>query len=241
MKRTERRHLKENELAHLAATATEALAENRQTLTWTLAGIAAVAVVVLGYLFMTGRSQSQAQSLLAEATAIEQARVGPPPAPGTPAVGLTFPTAKEKNEAALAKFKAVADQYPSTDAGLFARYRQGTTLMALGNPKDAVAAYQQVVDKGGDGLYAQMARLGIADAQERLGQFDQAINTFKELAQHKDGPLPIDGVLIRLGRTYLQAGKPADAQQTFNRLISEFPDSPFTGDAQRELEQLKKS
>ena len=73
------------------------------------------------------------------------------------------------------------------------------------------------------------------------GQYDQAINTFKELAQRKDGPLPIDGILMQLGRTYLDAGKRADAEQTFNRLVEEFPASPYTTDARRELDTLKKT
>ena len=64
---------------------------------------------------------------------------------------------------------------------------------------------------------------------------------FKELAQRKDGQLPVDGILMQLGRTYLEAGKRSDAQQTFNRLVEEFPDSPYNGDAKRELENLKKT
>ena len=72
--------------------------------------------------------------------------------------------------------------------------------MALGNPKQAAAAYQQVIDRAGERLYGQMARLGLAEAQARAGQYDQAINTFKELAQRKDGPLPVDGILMQLGR-----------------------------------------
>jgi TolA-binding protein len=86
-----------------------------------------------------------------------------------------------------------------------------------------------------------MARLGLAEAQARAGQYDQAINAFKDMAQRKDGPLPIDGILMQLGRTYEQAGKKSDAQQTFNRLVEEYPDSPFTGDARKEIDALKKS
>ena len=86
-----------------------------------------------------------------------------------------------------------------------------------------------------------MARLGLAEAHARGGQFEQAITTYKELAQRKDGPLPVDGILMQLGRAYRDAGKRGDAQQTFNRLVEEFPDSPFNADAKRELEALKKS
>jgi TolA-binding protein len=179
--------------------------------------------------------------MLADAVTVAEARVGPPPAPGTPATGLSFPTEAEKQKAALEKFKAVADQYPSTDAGSFARYREAATQMALGNPKEAAAAYQQVIDADGDGVYGRMARLGLAEAQARSGQFDNAIETYRVLAEDKDGPLPVDGILMQLGRTYLEAGKTAEAQQTFNRVVEEFPESPFSGDARRELDSLKKS
>ena len=144
-------------------------------------------------------------------------------------------------QAAVAKFKATADAYPSTDAGIFARYQEGATWAYLGNLAQAISAYQQVVDRAGDSFYGQMAKLGMAQAQALDGKYEQAINGFKELAQRKDGPLPVDGILMQLGKAYLDAGKRADAQQTFTRLVEEYPESPFTGDARRELETLKKT
>jgi TolA-binding protein len=113
--------------------------------------------------------------------------------------------------------------------------------MALGEAASAATTYQQVIDRAGNGLYGQMSRLGLAEAQAQTGQYEQAINTFKDLAQRKDGEVPIDGVLLRLGRVYVDAGKKSDAEQTFNRLVEEFPDSPFSADARRELDQLKKT
>jgi TolA-binding protein len=241
MKRTERHHLKENELAHLTQSARQALAERRsQTVTITVV-LAVVAAVVLGYGVWRGRTQGRAGVLLAEALSVEDARVGPPPAPGTPSTGVTFPTEREKTEALLAKLKAAADAYPSTAEGIFARYRVGAAHMALGNPTEAAAAYQQVIDRSPSSLYGQMAKLGLAEAQARSGQYDAAIQTYSELSQQKEGPLPVDGVLMQLGRTYLQAGKTTEAQQAFKRLVDEFPNSPFSGDARRHLETAKKS
>jgi tetratricopeptide (TPR) repeat protein len=241
MKRTERHHLKENELAHLARNAQQALEERRSQATITVIAAGVVVVAVLGFFAWRNSVQGRADALLADALIIETARVGPPPAPGAPSQGLLFPTERDKQQAALAKFKAAADQYPSTDAGRFARYRQATTHMALGETNEALAAYQQVIERAGDHLYGQMARLGQAQAQARAGQFDPAINTFKELAQNKDGTLPVDGILMQLGQMYLEAGKTADAQQTFNRIVEEFPTSPFASDARRELDGLKKT
>jgi TolA-binding protein len=242
MKRTERRHLKDNELARAAATARQVVEERRNQITLIGVGLAVVASAVLGYFWWTGHVSSRAHVLLADAMAIDEARIGPPPAAGSPAPsGLSFETARARNQAALTKFKIVADEYPSTDAGIFARYRQAATYMELGEAASAATTYQQVIDRAGNSLYGQMARLGLAEAQAQTGQYEQAINTFKELAQRKDGEVPVDGVLMRLGRVYVDAGKKSDAEETFNRLVEEFPDSPFSGDARRELDQLKKT
>jgi tetratricopeptide (TPR) repeat protein len=242
MKRAERHHLKDNELAKAAAGARRLAEERRGTLT--AAGVAVVVVLaaVIGYFAWTGRTAARAHALLAEALIVDAARVGPPAAPGTRGPsGPSFETARAKHQAALTKFKVVADEYPASDAGVFARYRQAATYMALGEPASAATAYQQVIEQAGETLYGQMARLGLAEAQTQTGQYDQAIATFKALSEQKDAQVPVDGVLIRLGRAYLDAGKPADAEQTFNKLVEEFPDSPFSGDARRELDQLKKT
>jgi TolA-binding protein len=241
MKRTERHHLKENELVQLATNAREAVEARKNLIVPVTIAVVVIAVLAGGYLAWRARVEGRAHTLLAEALVVGEARIGPPAATGQPLTGLSFNTVREKHQAELTKFKIVADEYPSTDAGLFARYREGTTFMALGTPASAVQSYQQVIDRGGSGLYAQMARLGLAEAQAQTGKYDEAINTLKELSQNKDGQVPVDGVLIRLGRTYLDAGKRTEAEQTFNRLVQEFPDSPFTADARRELDNLKRT
>lgn len=241
MKRNERHHLKENELVQLASRTREVIDARQREVGAVAIAVILVAVAAIGYYAWRSRVEGRAGSMLADAVILSEARVGPPPAPGTPATGPSFPTEREKYEATAAKFKAVADEYPSSDAGVFARYREGSTQMALGNTKEAAAAYQQVIDRAGSGLYGQMARLGLAEVQAREGQYDSAISTYKGLADNKDGPLPVDGILMQLGRTYLEAGKATEAQQTFNRVVEEFPESPFSGDARKELESLKKS
>jgi len=142
----------------------------------------------------------------------------------------------------LALVAMVIFKRPSQPVDDFTRLMtRGNGYLESGDATNAIAAYQQVIKQSGDSFYGQMGRLGLAEAQARAGQYDTAINTFKELAQRKDGPLPIDGILMQLGRTYLEAGKRSDAQQTFNRLVEEYPESPFTGDARKEIEALKKA
>lgn len=242
MKRVERHHLKENELAHLTASARATFDARRGPVLALGGAVIAILVAALGYSAWNSRVESQAQTRLAAALAAEEARVGPPVAFGSQAPsGLSFTSQREKDQAVLGKYKEVADEFPSHDAGLFARYRQAGTHLALGQPKEGAAAYQQVIDHAGSGHYGQMARLGLAEAQAQSGDYAAAIATFQELAQRKDAALPVDGLLLRLGRIYLEAGKPGEAEQTFKRIVDEYPDSLFVADARRELDTLKKA
>jgi len=249
MKRTERKHLKQDELTTQLLHARAVIEERRREVTAGVIAVVIVAIALLGYLGWRQHVQSRSYALLAEATAVQDAPVAPPAPPaGTasatppppPAPG-SYPNERARSEAALAKFRAAADAYPSTEAGLYARYEQAALLMALDRPTDAIPAYQELIKRDSDGVYGQMARLGLAEAQVRAKQYDPAINSLKELAQRKDGRLPIDGVLIQLGRAYLDAGKTAEAQQTFNRVLQEYPESPYSGEARKQLDSLKKT
>jgi tetratricopeptide (TPR) repeat protein len=238
MKRAERHHLKEHELQTLAREARERFEANRRELTMGIIAVGVVAAIGIAYFAWREHVQSSAASMLAAAVAVRDARIGPPGA-GEP--GLRFVNERERGEAAVAKFKVAADAYPSSDDGLLARIQEAALWMQIGKPVDAAKAYQLVIDKAGSRIFGQTARLGLAEAQAAQGQYDQAINAYKDLAQHKDGPLPVDGILMELGRTYLEAGKRSDAQQTFNRLVDEYPDSPYSADARRNLDDLKRT
>jgi TolA-binding protein len=243
MKRTERHHLKENEIQLLTRQARDLIEARKRESAVAIVAVIAIGVLAVGYYAWREHVEARAHEMLAQAIVVQDARVVPPAAPGGTAVvpAGSYPSEQARAEAALVKLKAAADAYPNSDAGIFARYQEATTLMSLGRANEAASRYQEVIKRAGDGIYGQTARLGLAQAQARSGQYEQAINAFKELAQRKDGPLPIDGILMQLGRTYLDAGKRADAQQTFNRLVEEFPNSPYTAEARQQLDTLKKT
>src|SRR5262245_17136071 len=137
MKRTERHHLKENELTQFARQARELVDERRRGMMTAIAAVVIVGAVALGWVAWREHTQSLAHALLAEAEAVAETRVGAPIAPGTPGAGPSFPTEGERAKAAAAKFKAAADAYPSTDAGLFARYQQAAAEITVGNAAEA--------------------------------------------------------------------------------------------------------
>ena len=107
-------------------------------------------------------------------------------------------------------------------------------------PQEAATAYATVRDQAGAStLLGRMASLGLASMQVRQKQFDPAIKLLQDLSQRRDGPLPVDAVLVQLADAYQQAGRAAEASQTLQRVIDEFPQSPYAADARQRVETLQ--
>ncbi len=142
-----------------------------------------------------------------------------------------IPTEQAKLEATLPKFQAAADAYPSSEAGITARYHLAKNLVTLGRFDDAIKAYDQVLASG-NALLARSARLGKAEAQLRAGQYDPAIATLKQIVDQKDAALPAEAVLMELARAYKLAGKTEDARKTLTLIVEQHAETQYATEAQ---------
>jgi tetratricopeptide (TPR) repeat protein len=247
MKTTERHHLKDNELALALGQAQSWAGDNSRNILILVALIVIVGGAALGIFAWRNNNDDKARTMLAEAMVIEEARIMPPgPPPGTTndptAIGGqvpgTYPAEQAKLEAALPKFQAAADAYPSSEPGQTARFHVASTLVALGKFDEAIKAYDQVI-AGGNPLLARSARLGKAEAQLRASQFDPAIATFKQIVDGKEAGLPPEAMLMELARAYKLAGKTDEARKTWTQLVEQHADTPYAAEARAELEKLK--
>ena len=244
MRTSERHHLKDNELALAMGRANTWAARNRRTLTMTAVALALVAAAAIGVVTWRNSVDARARAMLAEAMVIQEARVVPPAPPvdattppPAPQPG-TYPSEKAKLEAALPKLLAAADAYPSTDAGLTARYHAAAALVGLGRFDEAVQQYDRVI-RDESGLLSQMARLGKAEAELRAGKYDAAIASFKELSERTDVNVPKEALLLELARAYRLAGKNEDARKTLTQIVEQHAESPFATEAKAELAKTK--
>jgi tetratricopeptide (TPR) repeat protein len=249
MKRSERHHLKENELAATVARLRAAADRRRKPITVALAAAVVAALALGGYTLWRARANSLAAEGLAEALLVLEAPVVPP-APAPPADGETpvpsrlppppgsYPSEEAKLDEAIPKLMAVADAYPRTPAGIAARYHAAASLARLGRTDEAEQRYREVIERETQ-LYGSMARLGLAEVLARAGNYDAAIETWQEITERPHADLPVDGALMQLGRTYARAGRPADAVEAFNRIVQEFPDSVYAQPAREEMNVLK--
>ena len=245
MKSIERHKLKQNEFARTVGQARELMETRRRDVGTTAAVIVVALLLAGGYGWWRQSRDAKANTLLAAALAVEEAPVVTPaaPAPGSPIPvqqAGTYATEQAKLEAALPQLMKAADAYPSTDAGITARYHAAGALATLGRYAEAEQRYQEVVDKAGNRLYGRTAKLGLADVQVLQGKYDSAIKIYQDATTDTRSQLPLDGVLMQLGRAYMKAGKKTEAAHAFTRVVEEFPQSAYAADARREMEEAKK-
>jgi TolA-binding protein len=239
MKAQERHQLKQNEFAVTAARVAELAAVNRNRILYVVAGAVALIVIVAAVVMWRGSSANRAGAMFGVAMATAQSPVVPAPTlPGAKQQPGTFPTEQARSEAAIKAFNEVAAAYPNTEAGLAAAYQAAAELLSAGKASEAEQAFAAVAARDANGIYGPLAKLGQAQAMQAAGKTDEAIAVYTALAANRDAALPIDGVLMELGRASLKAGKTADARAAFKRVVDEFPRSPFSTDAEQRLAAL---
>lgn len=239
MKAQERHHLKQNEFAVTTAHVAEAMARNRDQVIKIGGAVVLVAAIVGGYFYIQGRTNAQASALFGAALAVEQAQIVPAPTvPGATQQAGTYPTELARGEAALAAYQKVIETYPNHVAGTAARYHVAGVLLSLGRAADAEKGYADVATSAASSPYGPMARLGQAQAILAQGRFDDAIRILTDLSGQRDGALPMDGVLMELARVCQKAGKTQEARAAYKRVVDEFPQSGYAGEARQQLATL---
>jgi TolA-binding protein len=246
MKSIERHKLKENDFAQSVARAREVIDTRGRDMATIIVVVIAALALALGYMAWRHSRDAKANTMLAAALAVAEAPVIAPtaPAPGSPMPVQqpgTFQTERARLEAALPKLLQAADAYPNTDAGIAARYHAAGTLASLGRFAEAQQRYQEVIDKAGSRIYARTGRLGLAQVEVAQGKYDDAIKIYQQLSTDTTTQIPVDGVLMELGRAYMKAGRKSEAAHAFTRVVEEFPQSLYLADARREMEAAKKS
>ena len=239
MKAQERHQLKKNEVAQTTARIVETFASNRDRILTISVIVLLIVVVGGGYFYWRHRTSEKAGAMLGVAMAVGQSQIVPAPTvPGATQAPNTYPTERARQEAALKAFQEVAATYPSTDAGIAARYHAAGTLLSLGRLPEAEQAFAEAAARAGSSVYGAMAKLGRAEAMIGQTKYDDAIKALTDLSADRDGALPVDGVLMELARACVKAGKKQEARAAFKRVVDEFPESPYGQAARQQLTML---
>jgi tetratricopeptide (TPR) repeat protein len=203
-----------------------------------LIGVVLAAGLAIGVVQFTKSSADAAASKLFEtAKAAYDAPLGDAPAilTGSSSKGPSFADAKARSQASREAFRAVVDSHKTAGIAAIAHLYIGHTSLALGEYDEAVKGYEAFLSSTSkDEPMRFLALDGLATALDAKGDKAGAIKRLDELVA-LPSRVHEDVALIRLARLHKSAGDAAASKKAAERLISDFPESPFKAQAEEFL------
>ena len=177
-------------------------------------GIAvALVLILLGYLWYSGRQHSKRQSALSRAIQVQETPVGPIQ-PG--AVQRSFPTQEVKEEVAIKAFADIQTVYSGSDEAEIAAFYLGSIKADQGKLAEAEKLFKDVSDRAGD-KYASLAKLALAQIYFADGRNDQGEAVLRGLINNPTEFVSKEQATIMLAR-YITPRKPGEAKQLLEPL-----------------------
>jgi TolA-binding protein len=134
----------------------------------------------------------------------------------------------------LAKYRAVIEQYPGTQAAFEARLGLGDLYYAHGDSARALPVFQEAFDKTSGSHNKAVALSSVGYAQENQGKTLDALNTFQKALDLGETGLKGD-LLLAIARCQEALHDTAKAKATYEQIISQLPNT----ESSRTAELLK--
>lgn len=230
-----RKELKQDKIKETIEHGAEAVISHGQ---FTLIVVFVILVVALGYggwRFYIDRQTAEASGEFDSGMKAYQARIAPAPDPAEPNEPF-YSDEAARSQDALQKFVKVADKYPSTNPGKLARYYAAICLEDLERQNQALEELKKISGSG-DKELAAMAQYQMGVIYARTGKTDDAVKTFRAVADRQSALVPRPLVLLELAGV-LRTSNPKEAASLYQQIKKEFPDSAIADQADRGLDAL---
>lgn len=225
--RLTRRQLKRNELAETVGRTVDYVSRHKRGVSEGVAVAGGLALLVGGFLLIRVYRQRQAGNELSEALAVLQTPLVSDAAQGAP---KTFASAAERDQLAKKHLTAAASRR-STTAGRAAQL----ILAARGEKLSEGSEIFAKAAGGGKGEVAAISELDAARSLAAQGKTAEAIERLKRAIESAGSAVPKDVLLFALAEVYERAGSSADARATYQRLVNDYPNSPYRADARQKV------
>jgi TolA-binding protein len=234
MDRQQRRDLKHDKFVDEIGSLSGRAKEN-QRLLYTIAAVAvALAVLVYGIYFY--RSNREAKGQLALGKAIDTIESPLMAAPGAqPMPGAKFKTEAQRTAAAETQFKAVETGSGGTDAAGVASLYLARMDAGKGDVASAKTRLQKFISDNPKQVLAVGARYSLYRLRIDNGEAPQVAQELQAEISKSESALPPDALLALLAHAWDVQGKADKTKETYRRIVTEFPDSPYALEAQRRV------
>lgn len=149
--------------------------------------------------------------------------------------GPTFTSTEERDKKVVELADALERRAGTSGVGAAATLYRGIAQAEMGKTDDAARAFDELMKRDGDGLYGAMARLRLAGLRESQGKQDEALPLYQAIADAHGGFVPPEEGLLGMARCQEALGHADEAGKIYQRLVSDYPDSEYAGEAQSRI------
>jgi tetratricopeptide (TPR) repeat protein len=230
-----RKELKQDKIHDAIEHGAEAFYLHKQITLIVLLVVLAGAIAYGSWTVYHDRQTAAASVALDSAMKAYNGRIGGAPDPQDP-TDVSYADEAARSSDALNKFNGVANKYPSTNPGRYARYYAALCLENLERHNQALEDLKKLAS-GRDKELASMAQYQIGVIYERTGKPDDAAKIFRELADKRSVFVPRPLALLELANVLRQTN-PKEAANVYQQIKKEFPDTTISEQADRGLDLL---
>ncbi|TYR34439.1 tetratricopeptide repeat protein [Sphingobacterium phlebotomi] len=186
--------------------------DNQKSITFIIGGIILLILLYLGYqrLYLAPRAEKAANQLY---KAEEYAAID------------SLQAKAIEGDGSFLGFKEIAEEYSNTKSANIANAYLGGLYLRQGNFQEAIKYLQKYSDTGSDILDPLVAGL-IGDAYSESQDYKSAANQYKKAAQKSKNTYTTPLFLKKLGLVYEALEDFKNAEQTYQSIKSDYPNSP---------------
>ncbi len=203
------------------------VADNRRQLLAAIGAVFAAAIVWWGVNAWMGTRTDDASLLLYHAVQTFE---------GDAAAGSLVPGGDV--DAAQIEFQQVVESYGRSDQADMAKLYLARIALSRGQTDEARSVFVDLSQKRGNDVIGRLATLDLVDLRVASGQVEEVAGELEAMIVSQDGGLPRDAALYKLGEVFVTSGDPERARTYFERLVEEFPESPYLMNARLRLNEL---
>ena len=203
------------------------IADNRRQLMAAIGAVFAAAIAWWGVSAWMGSRTDDASLLLYHAVRTFE---------GDAAAGSLVPAGDV--DAAEIEFQQVVESHGRSDQAAMAKLYLARIALSRGQTDEARTVFVDLSQQHGNDLIGRLATLDLIDLRIASGQVEEVAGELESMIVGQDGGLPRDAALYKLGEVFVDSGDPERARTYFERLVEEFPESPYLMNAQLRLNEL---
>lgn len=234
MDRQQRRDLKHDKFVDEIGSLSTRARENQRVLYMIAAGAVLLAVIVYAIFFYRSNREEKAQKDLSAAMETIDSPLMPAPG-GQPLPNARFKTEAERAAAAEKQFRAVMANYSGSDAADVSSLYLARIQAGRGDVAGAKTLLQQFISGNPKHLLVNGARYSLYQLRIDNGEAVPVSQELQAEISKSDPSLPADALLSLLAHDWEVQGNGEKTKETYRRIVTEFPDSPYALDAQRKI------